>query len=883
VPQPGEKQMDTIRQSTVLVSNADTVCVPRITRHIGLLFLTLFIALSVVGCESNPCGKDAGEILDEALCVGRNAESLPGSADTSYLADMDYGESKDSAFVHARLAPYFPGITPAQAVDAYNIGRNNWVMWSGGNDLFWDRMAGDSYGNLDLLKTITNDPKKTTDDPDMHSYSRDNRWKYFGIVNEPCYEKGHRPTGEPGHSNRYGLYIDRRQDSCTDPFEDETAYPGIEIGSRGKDIGAPQPHPVGSYYGYGTGIVGLRLFPNPDFDKKAYKRWDPERYFTDKEYYENKNLVKPYRVGMSCGFCHIGPNPTNPPADFEKPAWANLNSNPGAQYLQIDRTLLWKPDVTNFASQLFHTYRPGALDTSMIASDYVNNPRTMNALYNVGPRMTNAARRGRASLQGDERGNMQFNRVAVVPSASPLQQFFNPANYTVQTPRVLKDGADSVGVLGALNRVYVNIGLFGEEWVQHFFPLVGGTKVTPFEISVARKNSSYWNATEAQTPYVAAFFLASARPDKLATAPEGERYLTGDQATLRLGKEVFAEDCAACHSSKLPSRIEEYFPEHGCAGENYLECFNTYWKWTHTDEFKSEMRKIVLAEDFLENNFLSTELRVPVTVTETNACSPLAGNAIEGKIWDNFSSDTYKKLPAVGAIRIQDPFNEVVSEYTMPAGGRGYTRPASLVSVWTSAPFLLNNTLGEYNGDATVAGRMGAFDNAITQLLWPEKRKGDFSVVTRSGRKHPGIIDRTEVKSYLRAPTGFLPYVVQNLDPWPKVMLPWLFDDKGLRIGPIPADVPINLLSNINLDHDNVLARLDLLNVLWQVKKDVQALPDNPSGDQLRVAFAPLIAESKCPDYVVNRGHYFGTDFTPHGDGLDDAQKLALIEFLKTL
>jgi hypothetical protein len=33
---------------------------------------------------------------------------------------------------------------------------------------------------------------------------------------------------------------------------------------------------------------------------------------------------------------------------------------------------------------------------------------------------------------------------------------------------------------------------------------------------------------------------------------------------------------------------------------------------------------------------------------------------------------------------------------------------------------------------------------------------------------------------------------------------------------------------------------------------------------------------SICPDYVVNRGHYFGTDLT-------DADKRALIEFLKTL
>jgi hypothetical protein len=50
------------------------------------------------------------------------------------------------------------------------------------------------------------------------------------------------------------------------------------------------------------------------------------------------------------------------------------------------------------------------------------------------------------------------------------------------------------------------------------------------------------------------------------------------------------------------------------------------------------MKEIVLAEDFLQDNFLSTDLRVPVTLLQTNACSPLATNAIRDNIWDNFSS-----------------------------------------------------------------------------------------------------------------------------------------------------------------------------------------------------------------------------------------------------
>ena len=94
--------------------------------------------------------------------------------------------------------------------------------------------------------------------------TRDNRWKYLGVVNEPCFEKATGP--DPDH---YGLWLDKRTMDCPpDPYENEEKYPGVKIGARGKNI------PVGSYYGMATGIVGLRLFPNPDFDEAAAKKRD---------------------------------------------------------------------------------------------------------------------------------------------------------------------------------------------------------------------------------------------------------------------------------------------------------------------------------------------------------------------------------------------------------------------------------------------------------------------------------------------------------------------------------------------------------------------------------------------------------------------------------
>src|SRR5262249_35468991 len=152
----------------------------------------------------------------------------------------------------------------------------------------------------------------------------------------------------------------------------------------------------------------------------------------------------------------------------------------------------------------------------------------------------------------------------------------------------------------------------------------------------------------------------------------------------------FANTCARCHSSKAPP-VPETLGLHDCNGPNYMSCFKKWWAWTQTDDYKAQMRSIVDAPDFLTDNYMSTDMRIPVTLLRTNACSPLATNALRDNIWDNFSSETYKNLPSVGKVTFQDPFDGHAWVYDMPAGGRGYTRVPSLISLWSTAPFLLNN------------------------------------------------------------------------------------------------------------------------------------------------------------------------------------------------
>ena len=195
--------------------------------------------------------------------------------------------------------------------------------------------------------------------------------------------------------------------------------------------------------------------------------------------------------------------------------------------------------------------------------------------------------------------------------------------------------------------------------------------------------------------------------------PAARQYLTKDKAKLARGKTVFAQYCARCHSSKIPE------PPAGVDEQNWEQ----YWKWNKTDDFRKKMTAMVMADDFLTDNYLSTERRIPVTLLQTNACSPLATNALAGNIWDNFSSQTYKDLPSVGKMTLHNPIDGTAFEYDLPGNGRGFTRLPSLISLWSTAPFLLNNSVGKFHWEPSVEARMDSFNDSIEQMLWPEKRE----------------------------------------------------------------------------------------------------------------------------------------------------------------
>lgn len=528
------------------------------------------------------------------------------------------------------------------------------------------------------------------------------------------------------------------------------------------------------------GVIGLRKFPNPKFDAA---KWSAAKYFAG-----DTSIEPPYLVGMTCAVCHASFNPTNPPADPANPRAENIIGTIGNIYLREGRlfTAQFSPD--DFLWQYGAAQPAGTSDTSRVASDHIFNPNAINSIYLLGDRPNHPEKQGDGSVR-----NVHM---------------------------ILKDGSDLVGTAQAALRVYVNIGLCSEYWLSLQDPFYGvAREQAPFRMAEARGRSQavagtrdertcLWNQTEALMGDVAAY-LSAQLPPKLVDAPGGKTHVDLTPAVQARGRQVFARTCARCHSSKRP-------PQEASLSREQV----TAW-----------FAEAVERSDFLDRNFLSDDARHPVTEIGTNIARTLGTNPGRGHIWDDFSSETYKALPPVGDVTMYDwskpqLLGKGLLTFTMPGGGRGYYRTASLAGVWATAPLLHTSALGAFVPDPSVAGRMRAFDDAVHKLLWPDTRSGLGSIL------------RTTQASTLRLPIGCSGAACTYEHEF-------------------AAGTPISLIMSTDPAlRDSLLAKVREFASLWLFSSAPGRL-------------------FKDPDLVLDHGHTFGAR-------LSDAEKRALIEYVKT-
>ena len=736
-------------------------------------------------------------------------------------------------------------------------GRNTWLLWGGGNEGFWNWLAQDGYGITDFLVQLD-------------SRRRDGRFVRTGVINQPGFKSNSDPSKrilglyldapiQPNSKSRYSAgealpphvltpppwdkdgsiagrpanhagYETVKADE-NDPFAEVIAQqsalfkPGDEkvFKETVRKLAAMGDGVDYSVYGFPSGIFGLRLFLNPDFfgpgeyAAKARSYWKErvemrnDSYYSDPAITKDPKLVRPFRVSVACGFCHIGPHPLNPPANPEAPEWENLSSTIGAQY--------WKPqpafgNLQTANSLLFHflaSQQPGTVDTSLVSTDHINNANTMNAVWDINARL------GRALLNPSEQQSAANTRVRSIEDGTAA--ILDPADLKKQpslawrhTPRVLVDGSDSIGAFGALARVYLNIGTFWEEWSTCHNPLIGFRPQRPLSLEVCQRNSVYWQTNEIyRTNYLAAFFTMkfapkpsekiadttdkpspppataspnspsafahnSTQPMKLITAkePGGTAASQAAEKSLGLkpvrktdtkgevkeivvntpeqrkhGREVWMDHCAICHSSKQPDGFALSF-ERKDKGASWdvqpapkdhhytlpmdasdwlaFKRSPAYGTYKNSLRLQAEQASkldgdpLMDGHPFWKDNFLSNEIRIPVTLVGTNSGRAMATNGIANAVWDNFSSNTYKELPAVGAISYFNPIAPRDATYDAPGGGRGYYRPSTHIGLWATAPYFHNNSLGIYLDDPSVKGRLVQFTDAMRRMLWVQKR-----------------------------------------------------------------------------------------------------------------------------------------------------------------
>lgn len=683
-----------------------------------------------------------------------------------------------------------------------------------GRDIWYKATAGNKRHHSYVLQQRFNAPL------DFHgimgTQTRGKRFQSHGLINDPdC---------KPGTDASYGF------DIC--PGDEEllkfVGKKGYRDPACSMDANPKLESACGLEFGTSVGVIGFRKFPNPRFNSKTWKGWD-------KWNIQDASVEPPFTFGTTCASCHVGFDPKHPPANREAPEWANIDGTIGNIFM--DNTAIFtsglrldKPLGDVFFQTLTHV-RPGTTDTSAIPNDNLHNTGTFNAIINFDKRPTfeHDVKRWRRDAPG-EPWSLSTQKQSVM--------------------QILKGGEDSVGEDLAIMRVYVNIGMCSEKCWQN--NLVNPhqysgyyTKQKPFEIAQCRRDCSNWRAMEDRVGDVAAFILHR-RPSDLKDAVNskyqavGESHLADVKAkfdplyaesggVFEEGRKVFAKNCATCHSSQQPKipgqpRDEKFF-----ASLNFLA----------TDSAGVRI------------DWLGNDERTDASKVDSHRCRALHSNHNKGHIWEQFASETFHATAAPSGVP------ELVGK---EAGGPGFYRNISLLSVWAHAPFMHNNALGPefctpnnkqewacVDRDPSVEARIARYEASMRDMLYPEERIPKITRTTENiglTLKFPLTQIQVPTPITLNLPKGTPVALLGSLD------LPRFANDQ------------INGLKD-KLEGKNVI---EATKILTEHVKGLLA-----TNEKL---IENLSQYTNCQDLVENKGHTFGAE-------LSDAEKTALIQYMK--
>ncbi len=729
----------------------------------------------------------------------------------------------------------------------------------------------------------------------LNSKQRSDRFRAWGIINDPdCCTPGSPGCPKKSLSETYGM------DYCPgdDVLLQYVGKPGYQDPAcEFKDAPADpnDPHKgqresaCGLEFGTSTGALGFRKFPNPRFNAEQWRKvnngLDDWSGFTRKvkpETFNSKlrdaSIEPPFHFGMSCGACHIAFDPLNPPKDTANPKHENIKGAVGNQYTNVTAIMASGEATNSPLWRVFNYVRTGTVDTSAFPHDFNGNAGTPNAIINFDKRpnfpdeeVIKWYRSDRCPAGADintcwcepDRNGKCWERRTKKPG--------DPMDPISPVKHILKGGEDSVGLLEAIQRVYINIGSCSETcWLNHltnFFvldPAQRGYGQTPFNIGQCRRECPNFRAVEDRLPEVATF-LAHQRPTDLYAA----RGLKSNQAlvdqfdrelgkgSVALGQQVFADNCARCHSSQKPDATGSF----------------------RTVDFRA------VDGNGVRIDFLSDDKAQLVSAIGTNRSRALHSNHMTGRVWQEYGSET---------LRARKPDPNVPDPGD---GGRGYYRNTSLLSIWSHAPFMHNNAIGpeicgkpqDKKNDFYYSSYVDANDKEVDASKAPACWAYDASVEGRF-KLYKASMEEMLTQPENRPRKVSLLNEAIVIEAGPKIWDPQQGKHVPVRIV-IPKGVPQAMVGNLlykQLVVDMVHAKTDK-NALKARLKDDQAV------NELEAMIGEFVAHLTQPLNVLEKHqalikkHYMtSTDFWensghPFGTGLSDREKKALIAFVATL
>lgn len=649
-------------------------------------------------------------------------------------------------------------------------------------------------------------------DADFH----DQRFQTWGLINDPdcctpgvnCEQKGMRFAGRAVTKiDTFGWDYCKGDEALLTSINNKTSYrdPACDdpiIKSADQLDSKIRESRCELAFGTSTGAVGFRKFPNPRFNPLRWQKIGGWKGYSQKMIEEgiNVSIQPPFRVAMACASCHAAFDPLNPPKDLNNPGWANIKGETGNQYINVSKLMANGMKDGDIETQLFTHTRPGVVDTSAVPHDFINNPGTMNAIINFPARPTfnETVVRWFAVDQCDEGDKINCRKVEYKNESGAVAgyKYWARQQRQMRVPHILKGGEDSVGFDLAVQRVYVNIGMCSEQcWSNHLTNLrdIDYTSrnfaETPLDIAQCREQCASFRANEDRVGNIFSY-LASRRPTDLKNGLQSVQNPTTQQAlvpdspnkalvdakfiqflearygagSVDRGRKLFATNCAQCHSSQNNNSKENL-----TANENNFDNTNFF------------ATKTLDSGEIIRADWLGNDKSTSVDVIGTYKCRALHTNHKQGQVWQDFSSESYKKLPSV----TNNIFGKPVT------GGPGYYRNISLLNVWAHAPFMHNNAIGpEICGhadsgrqvvktsvegrqmdatkkyicdqyyDPSVMGRLKLFDLSMDELLTHENsRRKKVTRVDVSIRYSLGIKDM-----YIEFPAGIPLNLIANFD-----------------------------------------------------------------------------------------------------------------------